>query len=238
MRRRRTARLDSPCRTGWCPTRRIQLAQGMPEHCAEEAGSSPSRGPPPFPNPMRAGQVGRSPDGPARLRSPPRMDSPVAEGKWLPEPFCLPHNEFSTPRSQACHANLTGRRRCDPCSDCGGSAREPAGFGSHHRLRRQRRCQPGVAHSARSRIPRHPVKRLPGIAVFRFVSRAGLHYKQIVFIGGTCKTLLDREPDPPQGTGLGAIGNDFWLERRFVPPSEEPDRGVGFCFGLVFGVRA
>ena len=56
--------------------------------------------------------------------------------------------------------------------------------------------------------------------------------------GGTCKTLLDREPDPPQGTGLGAIGNDFWLERRFVPPSEEPDRGVGFCFGLVFGVRA
>ena len=55
---------------------------------------------------------------------------------------------------------------------------------------------------------------------------------------GTCKTLLDQEPDPPQGTGLGAIGNDFWLERRFVPPSEEPDRGVGFCFGLVFGVRA
>ena len=55
---------------------------------------------------------------------------------------------------------------------------------------------------------------------------------------GTCKTLLDQEPDPRQGTGLGAIGNDFWLERRFVPPSEEPDRGVGFCFGLVFGVRA
>ena len=52
------------------------------------------------------------------------------------------------------------------------------------------------------------------------------------------KTLLDQDPDPPQGTGLGAIGNDFWLERRFVPPSEEPDRGVGFCFGLVFGVRA
>ena len=56
--------------------------------------------------------------------------------------------------------------------------------------------------------------------------------------GGTCKTLLDQEPDPRRGTGLGAIGNDFWLERRFVPPSEEPDRGVGFCFGLVFGVQA
>ena len=55
---------------------------------------------------------------------------------------------------------------------------------------------------------------------------------------GTCKTLSDQDPDPPQGTGLGAIGNDFWLERRFVPPTEEPDRGVGFCFGLVFGVRA
>ena len=66
-----------------------------------------------------------------------------------------------------------------------------------------------------------------------FVTDVDMH-----IIRGTCKTLLDQEPDPRQGTGLGAIGNDFWLERRFVPPSEEPDRGVGFCFGLVFGVRA
>ncbi len=154
----------------------------MPGHCAEERVRGPRAVSPRLPNPMRAGQVERYPDGPARLRSPPRMDSPVAEGKSLPEPFCPSHNEFSTPRSQACHANLTGRRRSDPYSDCGGSARERAGFGGHDRLRRHRRCQPGVAHSARSRIHRHPVKRLPGIAAIRFISRAGLHYKQIVCI--------------------------------------------------------
>ena len=56
--------------------------------------------------------------------------------------------------------------------------------------------------------------------------------------GGSCKTLVDREPDPPQSTGLVAIGNDCRLERRFVSPSGDPARAIGNCFGLVFAVRA